>query len=76
MPTDKKSKAKKKKKELTKNPTQLDVVFAGPLLFVPDVTDGNLVSVEVFAPSNGHPIGAVFLPGVIFTDAELDDPKA
>jgi hypothetical protein len=73
MPADKKS--KKKKKDLTTNGTQLDVVFAGPLLFVPDVTDGKIGNVEVFAPQNGHHVGAVFLPGVIFTDAELDDPK-
>ena len=50
-------------------------VFAGPLLFIPEVTDGNIGEVEVFAPCNGHHVGAVFVPGVIFTDAELDDPK-
>jgi len=57
------------------NETRLDVVFAGPLLFIPEVTDGNIGEVEVFAPCNGHHVGAVFVPGVIFTDAELDDPK-
>jgi hypothetical protein len=76
MPADKKSKSKKKKQEVETNGTRLDVVFAGPLLFVPEVTDGNIGRVEVFAPSNGHHIGAVFLPDVIFTDADLDDPKA
>jgi hypothetical protein len=45
------------------------------LLFVPEAKDGNVAAVEVFAPCNGHPMGAVFLPEVIFTDAELDDPK-
>jgi hypothetical protein len=75
MPADKKSKSKKKKQEAETNEAQLDVVFAGPLLFVPEVTDGNIGGVEVFAPCNGHHIGAVFVPGVIFTDAELDDPK-
>lgn len=73
MAADKKS--KKKKKDTTTNVSQLDVVFAGPLLFVPEVTGGNIGNVEVFAPQNGHHVGAVFLPGVIFTDAELDDPK-
>jgi hypothetical protein len=75
MPVDKKSKSKIKKQKAKKSSEQLDVIFAGPLLFVPEVTDGNIGGVEVFAPSNGHHIGAVFLPGVIFTDAELDDPK-
>jgi hypothetical protein len=75
MPADKKSKSKKKKPEVKTNGKRLDVVFAGPLLFVPEVKDGNIGGVEVFAPCNGHHIGAVFLPGVIFTDAELDNPK-
>jgi hypothetical protein len=73
--SDKKSKSKKGKQEAATAGTRLDVVFAGPLLFVPEVTGGNIAAVEVFAPCNGHHIGAVFLPGVIFTDAELDDPK-
>ena len=51
------------------------MVFTGPLLFVPEVIDGNIGGVEVFAPCNGHHVGAVFLPEVIFMDAELDDPK-
>jgi hypothetical protein len=54
---------------------QLDIVFGGPLLFVPSTSDGKITSVEVFSPNNGHPIGAVFLPGVLFTDAELNDPE-
>jgi hypothetical protein len=53
----------------------LDIVFGGPLLFVPNVEDGNVTGVEVYAPRNGHPMGAVFLPGVWFTDAELNDPE-
>jgi len=71
----KKSKPKKKKPESSAKGVQLDVIFAGPLLFVPEVTDGDIAAVEVFAPCNGHHIGAVFVPGVIFTDKELDDPK-
>jgi len=76
MPESKKiSKVKKSKSESPRKNAQLDIIFAGPLLFIPEVTGGDIVGVEVFAPSNGHPIGAVFVPGVIFTDAELDDPK-
>jgi hypothetical protein len=75
MPADKKSKSKKKKLGEKTTEARLDVVFAGPLLFVPEVTNGNIGGVEVFGPCNGHHVGAVFLPGVIFTDTELDDPK-
>jgi len=75
VPIDKKSKSKNKKQKAKKNDARLDVVFEGPLLFVPEATGGNIGSVEMFAPCNGHHIGAVFLPGVIFTDSELDDPK-
>jgi len=76
MPESKKtSKPKKSKSESTSKGAQLDIVFAGPLLFVPAVTDGNITGVEVFAPCNGHHIGAVFVPGVLFTDAELNNPK-
>jgi hypothetical protein len=81
MPNSKKpAKAKKNKSDKTvrvakPKDVRLDVVFAGPLLYVPAVADGSITEVEVFAPRNGHPIGAVFLPGVIFTDAELNDPK-
>lgn len=50
-------------------------MFGGPLLFVPAVSNGNITDVEVFAPRNGHPVGATFLPGVWFSDAELNDPR-
>jgi hypothetical protein len=76
MPESKKTpKPKKSKSESTSKHAQLDIIFAGPLLFVPSVTDGNITGLEVFAPCNGHHVGAVFMPGVLFTDAELDDPK-
>jgi len=54
----------------------LDIVFGGPLLFVPAIQNGNITDIEVFSPRNGHPVGATFLPGVWFTDAELNDPKS
>jgi hypothetical protein len=73
------SKAQPKRKRNTSKTTaagaQLDILFSGPLLLVPRVNDGNITGVEVFSPCNGHPIGAVFVPGVLFTDAELDDPE-
>jgi hypothetical protein len=76
MPESKKTpKPKKSKSETISKRAQLDIVFAGPLLFVPEVTEGNITGLEVFAPCNGHHVGAVFMPGVLFTDAELDDPK-
>jgi hypothetical protein len=53
----------------------LDILFAGPLLFVPAIWDGVVTDIEVFSPCNGHPIGAVFMPEVFFSDAELDDPQ-
>lgn len=74
MPASKQTK-KQKKNKAASTAGQLDVVFAGPLLFVPAVAGGNITGVEVFSPCNGHHIGAVFLPGVLFSDAELDDPK-
>ena len=54
---------------------RLDILFAGPLLFVPEIVDGNVAAVEVFSPCNGHHIGAVFVPEVLFSDEELDDPR-
>ena len=66
------------KKSKTKSPStagQLDILFSGPLLLVPAVSDGNVTGVEVFSPCNGHPVGAVFVPGVLFSDAELNDPQ-
>ena len=74
--TKKSSKSKVSDAKASSKGTQLDVIFSGPLLFVPSVKDGNVTEVEVYSPRNGHPIGAVFLPGVWFTDAELDDPQA
>ena len=76
MPVLKNSKkTKKNKSESTSTSGQLDILFVGPLLFVPAVAGGNITGVEVFSPCNGHHIGAVFLPGVLFSDPELDDPK-
>ena len=76
MPASKQTKKQKKNKtETASTAGQLDIVFAGPLLFVPAVSGGNITEVEVFSPCNGHHIGAVFFPGVLFSDAELDDPK-
>jgi hypothetical protein len=77
MPVTKKSsKAKGSDAKASSKGAQLDVIFNGPLLFVPSVKDGNVTEVEVYSPRNGHPMGAVFLPGVWFTDAELDDPQS
>ena len=68
--------ASKDKKNASKSKAaQLDVLFAGPLLFIPAVNDGKIQGVEIFAPMNDHPIGAVFVPGVWFSDAELTDPE-
>ncbi len=76
MPASKnKPKGKKSTSKSKPATAQLDIVFGGPLLFVPSTNDGNITSVEVFSPNNGHPVGAVFLPGVLFTDAELNDPE-
>jgi hypothetical protein len=76
MPGAKKtSKNQKNKSGSTSKGAQLDIIFGGPLLFVPAVQNGNIAVVEVYAPRNGHPMGAVFLPGVWFTDAELDNPE-
>jgi len=74
-PAAKKPKSRKNQPESNAEGANLDIVFAGPLLFVPEAADGSIAEVEVFAPCNGHHIGAVFLPGVTYTDAELDDPK-
>jgi hypothetical protein len=73
MPASKITPKSKKSKLAIKS--HVDIVFAGPLLFVPLISSGNIGGIEVFAPRNGHHLGAVFQPGVIFTDAELDDPK-
>lgn len=68
-----KAKGTKKTKPAT-SAGQLDIVFSGPLLLVPAVSGRDITGVEVFSPCNGHPVGAVFVPGVLFTDAELNDP--
>jgi hypothetical protein len=68
-------KSKLAKSTSTPPAAQLDIVFGGPLLFVPAISNGNVTGLDVYAPSNGHPIGAVFVPGVWFSDAELDDPR-
>jgi hypothetical protein len=53
----------------------IEIIFGGPLLFVPEIQQGKIVGLETFSPSNGHPVGAVFLPGVWFSDDELNDPE-
>jgi len=65
----------KKKEEAPTTAGQLDILFSGPLLLVPAVSGGNITEVEVFSPCNGHPVGAVFVPGVLYSDAELNDPQ-
>ena len=76
MPGPKPTKKRKERNtESASTAGRLDILFAGPLLFVPAVSDGNITGVEVFSPSNGHPVGAVFVPGVLYSDAELNDPK-
>jgi len=62
---------KNAKGKTTAKGVHLDLVFDGPLLFVPTVSDGNVTGLEVYSPCNDHPVGAVFLPGVWFTDEEL-----
>lgn len=47
----------------------------GPLLFVPSIDRDRVNNLEVFSPHNGHTMGATFVPGVIYSDAELDDPE-
>jgi hypothetical protein len=74
MPASKKEK-KPGKARSSANGAQLDVIFCGPLLFVPGLKEANVTGVEVYSPCNDHPVGAVFLPGVWFSDAELQDPK-
>jgi hypothetical protein len=69
-------KVEKHESHKSKTPAQLDIVFSGPLLFVPEVSNGNITGVEVYSPCNGHPVGAVFLPGFFFTDEELDAPES
>ena len=75
MPEPKSAKKKERKTESGSTAGRLDILFGGPLLFVPTVSGGTITDVEVFSPCNGHPVGAVFVPGVIYSDAELDDPK-
>ena len=63
------------KSETKSKGAQIDVIFAGPLLFVPTAEEDTVSGIEVYSPDNGHPIGALFLPEVWFSDTELDDPK-
>src|SRR5258707_4322826 len=74
MPAVKSTRKPKKKSAKASTAGRLDILFSGPLLFVPTVIDGNITSVEVYSPRNGHPVGAVFLPGVFFSDKELNQP--
>jgi len=76
MPAAKASKKLRKKDAKASTASRLDIVFSGPLLFVPAVSEGNITSVEVYSPRNGHPVGAIFLPGVFFSDAELNSPPS
>lgn len=73
MPDSKK--AKKNRSQITSRSGQVDILFSGPMLFVPDISDGNITGVEIFSPCNGHPVGAVFLPEVWFSDDELKAPE-
>ena len=76
MPTSKKApKAKKSKTTSAPVRAKIDILFGGPLLIVPSIANDTVTDVEVFSPNNGHPVGAVFVPGVWFSDAELNDPK-
>ena len=81
MPMSKKAqRANKKKTEPSSSGVRpvgarIDILLGGPLLIVPAVIDGLITDIEVFSPQNGHPVGAVFVPGVWFKDAELNDPK-
>jgi hypothetical protein len=74
MPAQKKA-TKPGKDQSSAEGVQLDVVFGGPLLFVPTITDNNVAGVEVYSPCNDHPVGAVFVPGIWFSDTELQNPK-
>ena len=73
--SNKPGKRTKKSKVKPAAESHIDIVFAGPLLLVPSISEKKIASVEVFSPLNGRPIGAIFVPGVLFSDAELDDPK-
>jgi hypothetical protein len=68
-------KRKHSKSESASKGARLDIVFGGPLLFVPVVGDGNVTNIEIYSPRNGHPIGATFLPDMWFSDTELNDPE-
>ena len=60
-------------KSKTKKGAKFEIVFDGPLLFVPSVVDGNITAIDVFSPPNGHPVGAAFLPETWFSEEELQD---
>jgi hypothetical protein len=72
--SDRTQNSKKKSKQSNKG-AQLDIVFGGPLLFVPISNAGAVTSIDVYCPKNGHPMGAVFLPGSWYSDDELNDPQ-
>lgn len=73
MPTTRKAKNSPKTPSDTSSTLfNIDVVFCGPLLFVPEVQDDKIASLEVYSPCNGHPVGAIFLPGIFFSDTDLD----
>jgi hypothetical protein len=75
MPASKNKTSSKKKGPSTVRGTQIDLLFVGPLLFVPEVDSDKIKGLDVYCPRNGHPMGAVFLPGVFFSADELEDPK-
>lgn len=54
------------------NTGRLDIVFSGPLLFVLDPREQYISELDVYGPQNDHPLGTVFLPGVFFTNEELN----
>lgn len=68
-------KSAKSKSRSASNAGRIDILFGGPLLFVPTITDGNITGLTVYSPCNGHPVGARFFPKVWFTDAQLNDPE-
>lgn len=69
------SERKNTRKKTSKANARMEIIFSGPLLFVPAVEKGLITGVEVFAPKNDHPMGSVFLPGTWFSLPELEDPE-
>ena len=58
----KRTKSKTQSKPKTGSGARLDVVVDGPMLFVPEIEAGKVLDLDVYSPTNGHPVGAVFLP--------------